>query len=82
MIRLKFNVPLTGRPRHSPPRFSLCQACPKRPLWSGDGLGAPDTVSGRAGQNTALGDAAENVFSSGAPQIPLGGGLGGDWRCS
>jgi hypothetical protein len=44
-----FSVPLTGRPRVASPRFSLCPACPERPLCSGDGLGAPDTVSGRAG---------------------------------
>jgi hypothetical protein len=69
-------VPLTGRPRHSPPRFSLCPACPERPLWDGDGLGAPDTVSGRAGQNSGLGDVAGTVFWSGTPQIALEDALG------
>jgi hypothetical protein len=38
-----------------------------RPLWDGDGLGASDTVSRRAGQNWALEDTAGTVFSSGAP---------------
>jgi hypothetical protein len=40
------------------------------------GLGAPDTVSGCAGQKTCLGDAAGSIFLSGAPQIALGDGLG------
>jgi hypothetical protein len=41
---------------------------PGAPLWGGDGLGTLDTVSGRAGQNTALGNAARNVFLSGVPK--------------
>jgi hypothetical protein len=75
-VRRIFPVPLTGRPRVGWPRFSLCPASPERPLWDGDGLGAPDTVSGRAGQKWALGDAAGTLFLSGAPQIPLGDALG------
>jgi hypothetical protein len=59
---LKFNVPLTGRPRHSSPRFSVRPASPVHPLWGGDGLGALDTVSGRAEQKTALGDTAGTFF--------------------
>jgi hypothetical protein len=51
----------------------LCPACPVRPMWNGDGLGASDTVSGRA-----LGDAAGTYFLSGAPN-PFGGR---GWRCS
>jgi hypothetical protein len=39
-----------------------------RPLWDGDGLGAPYTVWGRAGQKWASGDAAGTVFLSGAPK--------------
>jgi hypothetical protein len=31
-------------------------------MWAGDRLDAPDTVSGRTGQKTALGYAAGNVF--------------------
>jgi hypothetical protein len=45
-----------------------------RPLWNGDGVGAPDTVSGRAGENWGLEDAAETVFWSNAPQMDLGEG--------
>jgi hypothetical protein len=66
-----FPVPLTRRARVASPRFSVCPASLERPLCSEDGLGAPDTVSGRVGQKEALGDVAENVFLSGAPQIPL-----------
>jgi hypothetical protein len=47
-VRRIFPVPLTGRPRHSPSRFSLCPASPVHPLWDEDGLGAPNTVLGRA----------------------------------
>jgi hypothetical protein len=57
-------VPLTRRNRHSPPRFSLCPARPEHPLCSGDGLGTPDTVLGRAGRNEALERATENDFLS------------------
>jgi hypothetical protein len=35
-----FTEPLTRRARVGSPRFSLCPACPKRPLCSGDGLRA------------------------------------------
>ncbi|KAK1628140.1 hypothetical protein QYE76_002455 [Lolium multiflorum] len=55
-------VRLTLRARVSSPRFSLCSACPERPLWGGDGLGAPNTVSDNAGQKTGLEDAAEKRF--------------------
>jgi hypothetical protein len=59
-----------------PPCFSLFPVFPVRPLWSGDGLGAPDTVLDRAGRKEALGDAAGNENLSDAPQIPLGDALG------
>jgi hypothetical protein len=58
-----------------PCRFSLCPASPERPLCIGDGLRSSDTVSGRAEQKEALGHAAGNIFSSGAPQIPLSDAL-------
>jgi hypothetical protein len=57
-----FSVPLTRRAHVASPRFSVCSAFLERPLCSGDRLGAPDTVSARAGQKTALGNAAGNVF--------------------
>jgi hypothetical protein len=62
--------------RVSSPRFSLCLACPKRPLCSGDGLGAPDTVLGRAGRKGPLGRAAGNEILSDVPQTSLGAALG------
>jgi hypothetical protein len=52
---LNFNVSMTRRPRHSPPRFSLYPARPECPLWSGDGLGASGTILGRAGQKERSG---------------------------
>jgi hypothetical protein len=51
----------------SSPRFSLCPACPERPLCNGDGLRAPDTVLGHAEQKEALGREAENEFLSNTP---------------
>jgi hypothetical protein len=35
------------RARHSPPCFSMCPAHPERPLLTGDGLGAPNTIGTR-----------------------------------
>jgi hypothetical protein len=40
----------------------LCPACPERPLGDWDGLGAPDTISGRAGQKSVLEDAGWKRF--------------------
>lgn len=74
-----FYVSLTRRARVSSSRFSLCPARPDRPLWTGDGLGASDTVLGLAGRKEPLGRAAGNENLSGAPQIPLGDE---GWRCS
>jgi hypothetical protein len=46
---------LTNPARHSRRGFSFCPASPKRPLRSGDKLGAPDTVLGCAGQKWSIG---------------------------
>jgi hypothetical protein len=65
----------------SPHRFSLCPASTERPLWSGNGLGAMDTVFDRAGRKEALGRAAGFKILSGASQILLEAALenvGGD----
>jgi hypothetical protein len=45
-------------------------------MWDGDGLGTPDTVSGRVGQKWSLKDAAGTLFWSGVPQIALRDALG------
>jgi hypothetical protein len=71
-----FPAPLTRWSRISSPRISLCPACSERPLWDGDGLGVPDTVSRRAERKWPLKDAAETDFWSDAPQITLGDVLG------
>jgi hypothetical protein len=63
-----FTEPLTSRARVGSPRFSLCPASPERPLWDGDGLGAPDTVSGRAGQKWAWGTRLERIFCPARPK--------------
>jgi hypothetical protein len=52
-----------------PPRFSLAR--PQRSLWTGDGLGASNTVLGCVGRKEALGRATGNEKNSGAPQKPL-----------
>jgi hypothetical protein len=54
----------------------LCPACPKRPLCSGDDLGAPDTVLSHVGRKGHLGRADENDFLFDALQIYLGIVLG------
>jgi hypothetical protein len=64
------------RARHSPPRFSLCSTCSGRPMWTGDGFGALDTVLGRAGRKEVLGHAAGNKKMSGVPKKLLGDTLG------
>ncbi|KAK1666350.1 hypothetical protein QYE76_054509 [Lolium multiflorum] len=58
------------------PRLAFRFVRRARSVPCGDGLGAPDIVLGRAGQKEALGRMAGNVYLSGAPQIPLGDGLG------
>jgi hypothetical protein len=40
-------------------------------MWCGDGLGAPDSVLGRAGPKRSLGRVARRGQVSDAPQIPL-----------
>jgi hypothetical protein len=60
----------------------LCPACAERPLWGGYGLGGPDTVSGHAGQKTALGNADGNIFFPVRPKSVWGQFRGRDWRCS
>jgi hypothetical protein len=79
---LNLNGSMMCPARHSPPCFSLCLACPERPLWSGDGLEASDTVSGRAGQKEALADRAGNVFFSVCPKSLWKMFWKTDWRCS
>ena len=49
---------LTSRSRASRFVFSFCPARPERPLWRRDGLGAPDSLLGRAGRKGLLGRAA------------------------
>ncbi|KAK1618737.1 hypothetical protein QYE76_024254 [Lolium multiflorum] len=62
--------------RHVGARLAFrCVRVPERPLWDGDGLGAPDTVSGRAGQKWALGTRLERFFVRRAPN-PFGGRFG------
>jgi hypothetical protein len=51
-------------------RFVL-SGVPKRPLWTGDELRAPDTVLGRAERKQVLVHAAENENLSDALQITL-----------
>jgi hypothetical protein len=63
---LNFNRSMTRRARHSPPRFSLCPARPKRPLWNGNGLEAPDSAMGRAGKKKRLKRATETEKMVGA----------------
>jgi hypothetical protein len=53
----------------------VCLASPERPLCSGDGLGASDTVSDCTGQKEALGDTAGNFFCPARPNL-FGNGLG------
>jgi hypothetical protein len=52
----------------------LCPAYPKRPLYSGNGLGAPDTLLGHAGQKESL-ERAKRFFIWRIPN-PFGGCLG------
>jgi hypothetical protein len=51
------HVSMMHRARNSRLVSALCLARPKRPLWSGDDLGAPDTVLGHAGWKRTLGRA-------------------------
>jgi hypothetical protein len=67
---------LTRRSRHSSPHISFCPACPKRPLCSGDKLGAPDTVMGAVGRKEPLERAVRNNFLFDASQLPLGAVFG------
>jgi hypothetical protein len=64
------------RVRLASPRLSLCPACLKQLLCSGDGIGAPGTVLGRARRKGLLGRTVGTDFLSGASQIPLGAALG------
>jgi hypothetical protein len=59
-------------------RFLLRPVPPQLSLCGGDGLGAPDSVLGRAGPKRPLGHAAVGGQASSATQIPLGGALGRD----
>jgi hypothetical protein len=57
----------------------LCSACPERPLWGRDGLGAPDKVSGHAGQKRIWGTRLGRFFFVRRAPNLFGGR---DWRCS
>jgi hypothetical protein len=76
-----FFVSLTRLVRHSPRAKLLGLARPQRALWSGDGLGAQDTLLGYAGPKNSLGHAGLGVFLSDVPQQPLLNGLKDATRC-
>jgi hypothetical protein len=73
VVRGKFPpVWMTMVARHSNPGLSFHLTPQKRPLCSGDGFWAPDTVLGCVGPKKALGRATGDGETSGVPQIDLG----------
>lgn len=60
-------VSMMRRAHHFPPHILFCPVGPRRPLWSGDGLGVPDTVLDHAGRKGPLGHTIGAGYMSDVP---------------